>query len=74
MPPETRSKPASSPSRWRIPAPASSRSGAAQSEAGPADWRVDGVILAPPGRWTLRLEILVSDFEKPILETEFELR
>ena len=37
-------------------------------------WRVENLLLVPAGRWTLRLDVLVSDFEKAILDTEVELR
>ena len=36
-------------------------------------WRVDDVLLAPAGRWTLRFDVLISDFEKVILETRTDL-
>jgi copper transport protein len=36
-------------------------------------WRVDDLLLAPPGRWTLRLDVLINDFEKAILETRTDL-
>jgi copper transport protein len=31
-------------------------------------WRVDGVGVPVAGRWTLRVEILVSDFDKLTVE------
>jgi copper transport protein len=36
-------------------------------------WRVDGVHLPMPGRWHVRIEILVSDFEKVAVEDEIDL-
>jgi copper transport protein len=36
-------------------------------------WRVDGVRLPLAGRWQVRVEILVSDFEKLAVEDEIEL-
>jgi copper transport protein len=37
-------------------------------------WRIDDLPLVPPGKWSLRVDVLVSDFEKLIFETEVELR
>jgi copper transport protein len=36
-------------------------------------WRVDDVRVPVAGRWDLRIEILISDFEKVILEETIEL-
>ena len=36
-------------------------------------WRVENILLAPAGRWTFRVEALVSDFEKVTLETRTDL-
>ena len=36
-------------------------------------WTVDNLLLAPAGRWTLRVEALVSDFEKASFETRIDL-
>jgi copper transport protein len=36
--------------------------------AGAGTWVVGGLTLAPAGEWSIRLEVLVSDFDKPILE------
>jgi copper transport protein len=44
---------------------------AERSEAG--DWLVADLLLAPPGRWTLRIDVLVSDFEQVTLETRTDL-
>jgi copper transport protein len=41
---------------------------------GPGRWRIDGLLLVPAGRWSVRIDVLVSDFEKAILETEILLR
>jgi copper transport protein len=38
-----------------------------------ATWRVDGVSIPVPGRWTVRVEILVSDFEKVVIEDHIDL-
>jgi copper transport protein len=35
---------------------------------------VDGVSIPVPGRWTVRVEILVSDFEKVVIEDHIHLR
>ena len=38
-----------------------------------ATWRLDGVSIPVPGRWTVRVEILVSDFEKVVIEDHVDL-
>jgi len=38
-----------------------------------ATWRLDGVSIPVPGRWTVRVEILVSDFEKVVIEDHIDL-
>ena len=40
----------------------------------PGAWRVEDLMLVPGGEWSLRVEALVSDFEKPIFEGAVELR
>lgn len=47
-----------------------------RSAAKPGDgtWRVDELTLPVPGRWTVRLDILVSDFELVKLEGEIDVR
>ena len=37
-------------------------------------WRVDGLTIPVPGRWTARIEVLISDFEMARLEDEVEIR
>jgi copper transport protein len=37
-------------------------------------WHVRGVALPLPGRWHMRIEALVTDFQKVTLEDDFELR
>jgi copper transport protein len=37
-------------------------------------WRVDGLRITLSGRWNVRVDILVSDFEKITIEDDFELR
>lgn len=36
-------------------------------------WRVDGVRLPLPGRWRAQVDILVSDFEKIVIEDDIDL-
>jgi copper transport protein len=38
-----------------------------------ATWRVDGISIPVPGRWTVRVEVLVSDFEKVVIEDHIDL-
>jgi copper transport protein len=40
---------------------------------GDANWRIDDIRIPLAGRWRLRVEILVSDFEKLVLEQEVDL-
>jgi copper transport protein len=42
--------------------------------AGANTWNVDDLLIPTPGRWHLRVEILVNDFEKIPLEDEIEIR
>jgi copper transport protein len=37
-------------------------------------WRVDRLLLPLPGRWRVRVDVLVSEFEKAILEDAIEIR
>lgn len=41
---------------------------------GDGTWRVDGVQLPASGRWTVRLEILITDFDLERLEGDIDLR
>jgi copper transport protein len=34
-------------------------------------WYVDDLLLVPAGEWSVRLDVLVSDFEKVAFETSF---
>jgi copper transport protein len=43
-------------------------------EAGPGLWRVEDLLLVPAGMWSIRIDALVSDFEKAQFETVIELR
>ena len=36
-------------------------------------WHVDNVPLAVPGRWHMRIDALVTDFEKITLEDDFDV-
>jgi copper transport protein len=38
------------------------------------DWHVRGVALPQPGRWRMRIEALVTDFQKVTLEDELPVR
>ena len=37
-------------------------------------WNVDDLVLVPAGKWSIRIDALVSDFEQTTFETEIELR
>lgn len=41
---------------------------------GDGTWRVDGLIIPAAGRWSVRIDVLVSDFEMVRLDTEIEIR
>jgi copper transport protein len=41
--------------------------------AGEGSWRVDDLRVPLAGRWRLRVEILIDDFEKVALEDQVEL-
>jgi copper transport protein len=38
-----------------------------------ATWRLDGVAIPVPGRWNVGVEILISDFEKVVIEDHVDL-
>jgi copper transport protein len=40
---------------------------------GGSDWRIDNVLIPVAGRWRVRVEILISDFEKIVLEDDVNL-
>ncbi len=46
----------------------------AATKPGDGTWRVDGLVIPFPGRWTVRLDILVSDFEMVKLEGPIDIR
>jgi copper transport protein len=37
-------------------------------------WRIDDVVLPAPGRWRLRIEVLIDDFKKVALEDDILIR
>jgi copper transport protein len=39
----------------------------------PGTWRIRDILLVPAGRWSIRVDALVSDFEKAIFETVITL-
>jgi copper transport protein len=45
----------------------------AARRAGDGEWHVADLVLPVPGRWEIKLDILVSDFEKLSLEGSIEL-
>ena len=40
---------------------------------GDANWRIDNLHIPVAGRWQLQVEILVSDFDKLVLNQEVDL-
>jgi copper transport protein len=44
------------------------------AKAGDGSWRVDGLIIPVPGRWTARIDVLLSDFEIAKLEDAIDIR
>jgi copper transport protein len=45
----------------------------AAEPTGPGTWRIEDLLLVPAGRWSLRVDALVSDFEKATFETVITL-
>jgi copper transport protein len=45
----------------------------AASSQGNGRWRVDALMLVPAGRWSIRVDALVSDFEKTTFEATVDL-
>jgi copper transport protein len=41
---------------------------------GPGTWCINDLLLVPAGRWSIRVDALVSDFEKATFETVITLR
>ncbi|TPM26396.1 copper resistance protein CopC [Mesorhizobium sp. B2-3-5] len=46
----------------------------AATKPGDGSWRVDKLVIPVPGRWTVRLDILVSDFEMVKIEAPVDIR
>ncbi|RUZ47979.1 CopD family protein, partial [Mesorhizobium sp. M7A.F.Ca.CA.004.05.2.1] len=46
----------------------------AASKPGDGSWRVDNLVIPVPGRWTVRIDILVSDFEMVKIEAPVDIR
>ncbi|MGL4961897.1 MAG: copper resistance CopC/CopD family protein [Inquilinus sp.] len=44
------------------------------AKTGDGSWRVDGLIIPVPGRWTARIDVLISDFEIAKLEDAIDIR
>lgn len=44
------------------------------TKPGDGTWLVDGLVIPFPGRWTVRLDILISDFEMVKLEGPIDIR
>ncbi len=44
------------------------------TKPGDGSWRVDNLVIPVPGRWTARLDILVSDFEMVKIEAPIDIR
>jgi copper transport protein len=50
------------------------RNAVSEGDAADATWRIDDLRIPVAGRWRLRVEILISDFEKIVIEDDAELR
>ncbi|WP_258596527.1 copper resistance CopC/CopD family protein [Mesorhizobium sp. AR07] len=46
----------------------------AATKPGDGSWRVDNLVIPVPGRWTVRIDILVSDFEMVKIEAPVDIR
>jgi copper transport protein len=44
------------------------------TQVGTGVWRADDLILPVPGRWRIRVDALVDDFDKVTLESEIDVR
>ncbi|RVC41280.1 copper resistance protein CopC [Mesorhizobium sp. M4A.F.Ca.ET.090.04.2.1] len=44
------------------------------TKPGDGSWRVDNLVIPVPGRWTARLDILISDFEVVKIEAPIDIR
>jgi copper transport protein len=49
------------------------RDAVSEGDAADATWRIDDLRIPVAGRWRLRVEILISDFEKIVIEDQVEL-
>jgi copper transport protein len=45
----------------------------AATDTGDGAWQIDGLIVPIAGRWSVRLDVLISDFEQVRLESTFEI-
>jgi copper transport protein len=43
-------------------------------KAADGTWQVEGLVLPVPGQWRVRVDVLISDFEKVTLEDHIEIR
>ncbi|WP_044548333.1 copper resistance CopC/CopD family protein [Mesorhizobium japonicum] len=46
----------------------------AATKPGDGSWRVDNLVIPVPGRWTVRIDILVSDFKMVKIEAPVDIR
>lgn len=46
----------------------------AATKPGDGSWRVDNLVIPVPGKWTVRIDILVSDFEMVKIEAPVDIR
>ena len=46
----------------------------AATKPGDGSWRVDNLVIPVPGKWTVRIDILVSDFEMVKIEAPIDIR
>jgi copper transport protein len=44
------------------------------TRSGPGNWHVSGLDPVPPGRWSVRVDALIGDFEKVVFELEIDVR
>jgi copper transport protein len=44
------------------------------TKPGDGTWRVDGLVIPVAGRWTARLDILISDFDMVQIEAPIDIR
>jgi copper transport protein len=44
------------------------------TKPGDGSWRVDNLVIPVPGRWMVRIDILVSDFEVVKIEAPVDIR